>query len=103
MQQDGTAQISMKKLNANRELQQPEQTTTIPQDRVAMFLARLNQTHFWTMPTDSPRYGKDGSQWILEGVNDGKYHLVARWSPDYHSTENKPFADAARMLLELGG
>ncbi len=24
----------------------------------------------------------DGSQWVLEGVRDGRYHVVDRWSPE---------------------
>ena len=26
--------------------------------------------------------GEDGTQWILEGVHDGQYHVLDRWSPD---------------------
>lgn len=25
--------------------------------------------------------GNDGAEWILEGVNGGRYHVVDRWTP----------------------
>jgi hypothetical protein len=25
--------------------------------------------------------GLDGSQWVIEGIKNGSYHLVDRWSP----------------------
>ncbi len=37
---------------------------------------------FWILPTSNQSTpGLDGAQWILEGVNVGKYHVVNRWSP----------------------
>jgi hypothetical protein len=36
---------------------------------------------FWNIPTEVDDGGKDGSEWILEAVNNKKYHWVSRWSP----------------------
>ena len=47
------------------------------------YLSRLQNAGFWSVP--NPIYddqaGKDGSQWIIEGMKAGHYHVVDRWSP----------------------
>jgi len=46
------------------------------------FLAKIQQTNFWLLPTaTNDQRGNDGSQWMIEGVNAGRYHVVTRWSP----------------------
>ena len=45
------------------------------------FKTLLNQIDFWNMETDIKKIGLDGSQWILEGKNVDKYHVVDRWTP----------------------
>jgi formylglycine-generating enzyme required for sulfatase activity len=54
----------------------------------------INECSFWTMTTTEKNYYtdesglrvswaiNDGAQWIVEGVRDGKYHIVDRQSPD---------------------
>jgi len=46
------------------------------------WLAMLESTHFWHQPslldTNSP---PDGAHWIFEGVRNGQYHVIDRWSP----------------------
>lgn len=46
------------------------------------FLAQVQTESFWELPSceDSGR-GKDGSQWIIEGVKGANYHVVDRWTP----------------------
>jgi hypothetical protein len=53
-------------------------------------LQMIDVAHFWTLPSrqqDEPNpdgsvtVGLDGAQWVMEGVKDGKYHVVDRWSP----------------------
>ena len=41
--------------------------------------------------------GLDGSQWILEGVRGGEYHVVDRWSPKDNS-----YSQLCKYLLRLG-
>jgi len=46
------------------------------------FLAMVRRVKFWEIPTNEDSMaGNDGSQWIIEGVKDGKYHVVDRWTP----------------------
>lgn len=45
------------------------------------FVAGINSINFWKLPTiKSGILGTDGAQWILEGKELGKYHVVDRWS-----------------------
>jgi hypothetical protein len=39
--------------------------------------------------------GRDGAQFVMEGVNGTRYHVLDRWTP-----ENGPFLDAANALLK---
>ncbi len=47
------------------------------------FLSHVNKVGFWQAPAavDDPRRGNDGSEWIIEGVKGGQYHVLDRWSP----------------------
>lgn len=40
----------------------------------------LNETEFWSMSTIGPIGGYDGTQLIVEGYHEGRYHVVDRWS-----------------------
>ncbi len=105
VQQDGTGQITMKTGDGERKTTHLDESAQIPSDRVTKFFTRLDQAHFWTMPTALPSTGFDGAEWILEGVQDGNYRVVARWCPDVDrkSADEAPFADAIRFLFELAG
>jgi hypothetical protein len=49
---------------------------------MAPFLSEVEKLGFWTAPNPvNDQEGTDGSQWIIEGVRGGKYHVVDRWSP----------------------
>jgi hypothetical protein len=55
----------------------------ITREQTQAFLARLQKVSFWSLPSHvNDQTGTDGSQWIIEGVKEGKYHLADRWSPD---------------------
>jgi hypothetical protein len=105
LQPDGTGQIHMKAVTENRDVARIDETATVPQGRLVRFSTRLDQAHFWAMPTELPSLGLDGAEWIMEGVQAGNYHVVVRWCPDSnrHSVEDAAFADAARLLFELAG
>ena len=50
--------------------------------QVKTFLALVDRVNFWAAPNPvDDQTGTDGSQWIIEGVRDGKYHVVDRWMP----------------------
>jgi hypothetical protein len=45
------------------------------------FIANIISIDFWNLPTTQSGFlGTDGAQWILEGKELGKYHVVDRWS-----------------------
>jgi hypothetical protein len=50
--------------------------------QVKEFLALIEREGFWTAPNPvNDQTGTDGSQWIIEGVKGGNYHVIDRWSP----------------------
>lgn len=57
----------------------------LSQQETAGMLAAIKDSGFWPLsgpiPRDPGSFGTDGSEWCIEGVNDGTYHMVTRWSP----------------------
>lgn len=54
----------------------------LSKEQTDAFRSRLSQLNFWRSPNPvNDQKGTDGSQWIIEGVKDGKYHVVDRWTP----------------------
>ena len=60
------------------------------------FMEKLEQADYWNLPLEEHDDGNDGAQWILEGVREGRYHAVDRWSP-----RDGEFREACIYLLEL--
>lgn len=60
------------------------------------FLSLLEKSQYWQMPTNIGDVGFDGSNWVLEGVRDNRYHIVDRWTP-----ENGKYREACIYLLKL--
>lgn len=102
---DANGRIAIKTINGDREVTKVDETMSTTQDQVARFFALLDQAHFWTTPTELPRRGLDGAEWIMEGVKDGKYRTVVRWCPDieHQSAEEISFGEAGRLLFEIAG
>ncbi len=51
---------------------------------VGSYLSMIRKAKFWSLPTYPPpssMIGCDGSEWIIEGVKGGEYHVVNRWTP----------------------
>lgn len=61
-------------------------------------VAKLDQARFWEMRRDQDRFGSDGAQWILEGVDNGQYQVVQRWSPGPGA-----YSDVCILLLDFAG
>ncbi len=60
------------------------QNTSLPltQEQTQRFRLRLQQLKFWSLPNPvNDGKGTDGSEWIIEGVRKGRYHVVDRWTP----------------------
>jgi hypothetical protein len=47
----------------------------------ALLQIRLREANFWNVVPRGQPGGTDGAQWIVEGVSDGRYQVVDRWSP----------------------
>lgn len=61
------------------------------------FLSLISISKFWTLKRGGS-IGEDGSEWILEGVESTRYHVVTMWSPD-----SGPFYETCKYLLKLTG
>jgi hypothetical protein len=71
-------------------------TIQASQQQVADFLQLLDKANFWNLPVRDGRFGIDGATVIIEGVKEGKYQVVQRWSP-----EEGAYLEAAIFLLEF--
>ena len=64
----------------------------------------FTQLGFFDMPTEEVDVpGNDGEEWILEGVRDGRYHVIKRWSASTHQTDKrhlKPFLALCKFLAD---
>jgi hypothetical protein len=57
-------------------------TRPLPREQIRAYLALLKKDGFWALTSpDENKSGVDGAQWIVEGVQGGRYHVVDRWSP----------------------
>jgi hypothetical protein len=66
---------------------------------VSKFLALVKSIDFWNMPPSLDSFpGTDGSTWVLEGIRNGAYHVVSRWSP-----EPGDFRGAGLLLMNYAG
>jgi len=55
----------------------------LDETQIRSFLALVDRVNFWTVPNPvDDQAGTDGSQWIIEGLKSGKYHVVDRWTPE---------------------
>src|SRR5258708_27075123 len=49
----------------------------------------IRNLNFFQLATNDDVRGFDGEQWILEGVSQGKYHLVQRWCATSYNPEKR--------------
>jgi hypothetical protein len=66
-------------------------------ENVQSFELALSRLGFWDLHFTEEAKGLDGASWIIEGVKDGKYHLVDRWCP------KGLFKQTALLLVEFAG
>jgi len=102
---DGKGQVAIKTIDGEREVINTDENRSASRDQLDRFSAFLEGARYWTTPTELPRTGLDGAEWILEGVMNGKYRVVVRWCPDIErkSDEEIPFAKACHLLFEMAG
>lgn len=70
----------------------------LAQKQVDTFLNLLANGNFWELASWERLIGMDGAAWIIEGLDNGNYHLVDRWSPDSGCVR-----EVGLYLLELAG
>lgn len=69
---------------------------------VDKFLKLFGAVKFFTQPSEDENRGSDGSEWILEAVSGGKYHVVVRWTPTEYDPEKRgtvDFVNACEWLI----
>jgi len=55
---------------------------------------RIERANLWSLPGYLDKQGLDGSEWVIEGVSQGSYHVISRWSP-----EDGPVYDMGTMFV----
>jgi len=74
---------------------------SLSKEQWSQFLSLLEESRFWKIPSQDDYSGFDGSNWILEGCSEGRYHVVDRWAPgDSHGPE---FRKTCLFLIDLAG
>jgi hypothetical protein len=76
-----------------------DKTSAISKHQVDKFLNMLEKaSSFWQQPTEekSDRVVLDGARWIMEGIKNGQYHIVDRWSPSKGN-----YRETALFLMKL--
>ena len=72
-------------------------TQTLNKEQVGRVVSLIEEANFWKMTTEGKGpQGMDGAEWVLEGVQDGQYHIVTRWD-----ASGTPFGKALLELLQL--
>jgi hypothetical protein len=93
---DDTGTITFRAVNFDGSALDTDRTKVLSSQNVAEFVSEVDRDGFWQLPTKEISYGFDGAEWILEGVQNGHYHVVVRWSP-----RNTAFGNMGRSLLKL--
>jgi hypothetical protein len=77
-----------------------EETMHLRDANVQGFLSQIESLGFWKAPNPiNDQTGTDGSQWIIEGVKGGNYHIVDRWSPKSGIARELGW----QLVFDLGG
>lgn len=58
-------------------------------DEIQKFFALFEALNFAKQSTEDPVLGLDGSQWILERLKDGEYHIVVRWTANAYDPKKR--------------
>jgi hypothetical protein len=91
VQLDGSGGYDLGKIDTTRRM-------SPNRDDWERLMRRVRTAGFWGMPSRIDRLGADGEELIVEGVKDGRYHVVDRWTP-----EAGAYLELCRTLLDLSG
>ena len=82
-----------------------DQTIDVTAQDWAAFKRLLEEADFWQLPREEKmdEIVLDGSQWILEGRLENRYHVVDRWTPVSGAEQRKltDYAACCKFLLIL--
>jgi hypothetical protein len=86
MQNDGTAILTTKVASGaggyNPGKLVTNKTRPLTKSELSTITSRIETSNFWTIPSYSrDQGGADGSEWVIEIAEHGKYHLVSEWTP----------------------
>ena len=62
-----------------------DESRSLSKAEAQSFLDMIEKQKYWSLPTkeeDPNVVNLDGAQWVLEGVRNGTYKIVDRWSPE---------------------
>lgn len=76
-----------------------EITRELTDEEAKEFLLKAKDSNFWNAPEKVDRLGLDGAEWVFEGSQDGKYHMLVRWSPE----NNDAFRILGLLLIKMSG
>ena len=71
--------------------------STLGKDETRDFLMLLDDVDYWNLPMEIDSLGLDGHEIVIEGVKDGEYHIVDRWTPE----EDDPVHRLEEYFLNL--
>lgn len=74
------------------------QTVKLSKAQMSELEAKFNSGFFEMKNRGKNRGGLEGSRWLIEGLQNGKYHLVDRYSPGWGS-----FRNLGMNLIKLSG
>src|SRR5271170_914190 len=57
--------------------------------KTSRLVRMIQNLSFFQMPTEEEVIGTDGDEWIIEGVSEGKYHVVVRWCADSYDPRKR--------------
>jgi hypothetical protein len=60
-----------------------EQMKILSEKEWTEFTVLIKKADFWNMELGRKTIGFDGSEWIMEGVNQTDYRVVSVWTPTY--------------------
>ena len=56
----------------------------LDRSEIESFIESIEKYDYWKMPfNENDIGGRDGSNWIIEMLKNGKYHAISRWSPNH--------------------
>ena len=71
-------------------------TVTLSRNQKSKLLDTVNKNRFWTLEKGQSS-GLDGSEWVIEGLRNGQYHVARIWSPE----ANNNIREIGMFMLKL--